>query len=36
MFDFILADVRNKLKSNNITQEILGYVNKYFERFSEW
>ena len=35
MFDFIMADVRNKLKFNKITQEILGYINKCFGRVKD-
>ena len=35
MFDFIMADVRNKLNFNNITQEILGYINKCFRKLKE-
>jgi len=30
MFDFIMKDIRNKLNFNNITQEILVYMNKCF------
>jgi hypothetical protein len=35
MFDFIMADVRNELKFNNITQEKLGYINKCFGSLKE-
>jgi len=35
MFDFIMADIRNKLNFNNITQEILGYINKCFGRLKD-
>ena len=35
MFDFITRVIGNKLNFNNITQQILGYINKCFGKLKD-